>query len=154
MIEEQTMDKTLAKARIEELRRILDYNAKLYYEKDAPEISDYEYDMMFRELGDLEREFPELDSPTSITKRVGGRALDKFEKQTHLPEYVLVVDNASTDGTKEYLAEWEKKETGFMHRVISPAEKKTYEYREKSIVRRFFANDRARMLSEVGEWKL
>ncbi len=46
-------------------------------------------------------------------------ALDKFEKQTLAPEYVLVVDNASTDGTKEYLAEWEKKEAGFIHRVIS-----------------------------------
>ncbi|MBR2612605.1 MAG: NAD-dependent DNA ligase LigA [Clostridia bacterium] len=86
------MDKSLAKARIEELRRILEYNSRLYYEKDAPEISDFEYDMMFRELGDLEREFPEFDSPTSITKRVGGRALDKFEKYTHTVQMGSLTD--------------------------------------------------------------
>ncbi|MBQ8381224.1 MAG: NAD-dependent DNA ligase LigA [Clostridia bacterium] len=72
-----------AKQRIDYLRKTLEYNSKLYYEKDSPEISDYEYDALFRELGDLEAAFPELDSPVSITKRVGGKALDKFEKFTH-----------------------------------------------------------------------
>ncbi len=98
------MDKSLAKFRIEELRRILDYNAKLYYEKDAPEISDYEYDMMFRELGDLEREFPEFDSPTSITKRVGGRALDKFEKYTHTVQMGSLTDVFSYEELDEFLS--------------------------------------------------
>ena len=56
-----------AENRIKYLREQIIYNSKLYYESDAPAISDYEYDMMFRELGDLEREFPELDSPTSPT---------------------------------------------------------------------------------------
>ena len=97
------MDKTLAKERIEELRRILDYNAKLYYEKDAPEISDYEYDMMFRELGELEKEFPELDSPTSITKRVGGRALDKFEKYTHTVQMGSLTDVFSYEELDDFL---------------------------------------------------
>ena len=77
------MDKKAAEKRIEYLRATLEYNSRLYYEKDAPEISDYEYDALFRELGELEAEFPELDSPLSPTKRVGGRALDKFEKVTH-----------------------------------------------------------------------
>ena len=72
-----------ASARVIELRRAIAENARLYYEEDAPKISDYEYDMMFRELLELEAEFPALDSPTSPTKRVGGRALDKFEKVTH-----------------------------------------------------------------------
>ena len=43
-------DNTADKKRIEELRRLLAYHSKLYYEKDEPEISDYEYDMMFKEL--------------------------------------------------------------------------------------------------------
>ena len=77
------MDKISAEKRIEELRRIIEYNSKLYYEEDAPEISDYEYDALFRELTELEAAYPEFDSPTSPTKRVGGRALDKFEKFTH-----------------------------------------------------------------------
>ena len=69
--------------RVEYLRKTLEYNSKLYYENDAPEISDYEYDALFRELVELEEKYPEIDSPTSPTKRVGGRALDKFEKFTH-----------------------------------------------------------------------
>ena len=77
------MNREEAAKRIEYLRATLEYNSRLYYEKDAPEISDYEYDALFRELGDLEAEFPELDSPTSPTKRVGGRALDKFQKFRH-----------------------------------------------------------------------
>ena len=72
-----------ARIRVEYLREEIILNSKLYYENDAPVISDYEYDMMFRELCELEEQFPELDSPTSPTKRVGGKALDKFEKFTH-----------------------------------------------------------------------
>lgn len=72
-----------AEERILFLRQKIEYNSRLYYENDAPEISDYEYDAMFRELTELEEKFPELDSLTSPTKRVGGRALDRFEKFTH-----------------------------------------------------------------------
>ena len=72
-----------ARIRVEYLREEIILNSKLYYENDAPVISDYEYDMMFRELCELEEQFPELDSPSSPTKRVGGKALDKFEKFTH-----------------------------------------------------------------------
>lgn len=77
------MTRTDAEKRINYLREEIEYNSKLYYEKDAPKISDYEYDAMFRELCDLEAEFPEFDSNTSPTRRVGGRALDKFEKFSH-----------------------------------------------------------------------
>ncbi len=68
---------------IEEYRKKLEYHSRLYYEEDAPEISDFEYDALFRALLDLEARFPEYDSPTSPTKRVGGAAADKFEKYTH-----------------------------------------------------------------------
>ena len=69
--------------RIEFLREEIVKNSKLYYENDAPAISDYEYDMMFRELSELEEKYPEYKSPDSPTHRVGGKALDKFEKVTH-----------------------------------------------------------------------
>jgi DNA ligase (NAD+) len=55
----------------------------LYYEKDAPEISDAEYDALFRRLEELEAQYPEFALPDSPTKRVGGRALDAFEKVVH-----------------------------------------------------------------------
>ncbi len=72
-----------AAKRIETLRKELEYHSRKYYVEDSPEISDYEYDMLFRELETLEAEYPELRSETSPTQRVGGQALDKFEKVKH-----------------------------------------------------------------------
>ncbi len=69
--------------RIEELSSLLEYHSKKYYVEDNPEISDYEYDMMLRELENLEEEHPEYLSPLSPTQRVGGKPLDKFEQVTH-----------------------------------------------------------------------
>lgn len=97
------MDKQAAKNRIDELREIIVYNSKLYYEEDAPKISDYEYDALFRELQDLEAEFPEFDSPTSPTKRVGGRALDKFEKFTHTVQMGSLTDVFSYDELRDFV---------------------------------------------------
>ena len=71
------------KDKIQKLRRELDHHARLYYVYDAPEISDYDYDMMYRELLDLEAAHPEFFDPASPTQRVGGRPLDKFDKVTH-----------------------------------------------------------------------
>ncbi len=70
-------------ARVADLRRQIERAAKLYYENDAPEISDFEYDALFEELRQLELKYPELDDPTSPTHKVGGRASEKFEKVTH-----------------------------------------------------------------------
>lgn len=69
--------------RLHELRRSVAYHAERYYVHDAPEISDYEYDMMYAELLRLEGEHPELNDPASPTHRIGGRPLDKFEKVIH-----------------------------------------------------------------------
>lgn len=71
------------KEKIERLRRQITYHARRYYNDDAPEISDFEYDRMYAELLDLEAKYPEFDDPNSPTHRVGGAALDKFEKVTH-----------------------------------------------------------------------
>lgn len=92
-----------AEKRIKHLREVIEYNSKLYYEKDAPEISDYEYDAMFRELSELEAEFPEMDSPSSPTKRVGGRALDKFEKFAHSVRMGSLTDVFSYDELLDFI---------------------------------------------------
>ena len=76
-------EKQIAKNRIDELRKTLEYHSKLYYINDAPEISDYDYDKLFYELVALEEKYPEFETEDSPTKRVGGAALDKFEKVTH-----------------------------------------------------------------------
>lgn len=70
-------------ARIAELRQKLEYHNYLYYVQDAPEISDAEYDRMFRELLELERAHPELASPDSPTQRIGGEPLERFDKVPH-----------------------------------------------------------------------
>ena len=69
--------------KITKLRSQLEYHSNKYYNEDAPEISDFEYDAMFRELEELEAKYPEYNDPNSPTKRVGGTVLDKFEKVTH-----------------------------------------------------------------------
>lgn len=91
-----------AKSRAEELRAKITHNSRLYYENDAPEISDYEYDMMFRELGQLEEEFPEIKTPDSPTVRVGGKALDRFEKHTHSVRMGSLTDVFSFDELREF----------------------------------------------------
>ena len=53
------MDKQKAKQRIDELRALVEYHAKRYYDDDEPEISDFEYDMLMNELKNLEKEFPD-----------------------------------------------------------------------------------------------
>ncbi len=68
---------------IQELRRTVAYHARKYYVDDAPEISDYDYDMLYYRLLHLEEAYPEFFDPASPTQRVGGKPLDKFEKVTH-----------------------------------------------------------------------
>lgn len=97
------MQKNEAQIRIDYLIRQIEYNSKLYYEKDAPEISDYEYDAMFKELSELEAQFPDLADPTSPTKRVGGKALDKFEKFTHRVRMGSLTDVFSYEELKAFL---------------------------------------------------
>ena len=65
------------------LRRELERHNRLYYVEDAPEISDYEYDMLMQRLKALETEHPELITPDSPTQKVGGEALSKFEPVQH-----------------------------------------------------------------------
>ncbi len=90
--------------KIKKLRRELTHHAKLYYVYDSPEISDYEYDMMFAELKRLEAEHPELYDPESPTVRVGGQALDKFGKVTHNARMDSLSDVFSYDELTDFIS--------------------------------------------------
>lgn len=72
-----------AEKRIAELRQTLQYHNQRYYDEDAPEISDYEYDEMQRELQQLEQEHPELADSHSPTQKVGGTPSSRFAKVRH-----------------------------------------------------------------------
>ena len=72
-----------AKLRVEELTKTLNYHNRKYYVEDSPEIEDYEYDALMRELRSLEREFPELLSPASPSQKVGGAPVSGFAKVNH-----------------------------------------------------------------------
>ncbi len=89
--------------RIEKLRGELLYHAKRYYVEDDPEISDYEYDMMYAELLRLESEHPEFFDPASPTQRVGGKPLDKFEKVVHSVRMDSLSDVFSFDELRDFL---------------------------------------------------
>ena len=89
--------------RINHLRKLIAYHSKRYYENDAPEISDFEYDKMFEELKSLEEAHPEYYSPTSPTLRVGGRALDKFEKVKHEVKMASLTDVFSYDELRDFI---------------------------------------------------
>jgi len=81
------------RARVEKLRQLVRYHNYCYHVLDAPEISDAEYDALFRELQELEAAHPEWVTPDSPTQRVGAPPLDKFEKVVH-PRPMLSLDNA------------------------------------------------------------
>ena len=77
------MDKQKAKQRIEELRKVIEYHNKRYYDDDDPEISDFEYDMLNNELKNLEKQFPEFITKDSNTQKVGGHVKEGFSEVTH-----------------------------------------------------------------------
>ena len=107
------------KQKIEELRKTLRYHSDRYYNDDAPEIEDYEYDMMMRELKKFEDEHPEYDSVDSPTKRVGGKADNSFASVEHTVRMESLQDAFS----KEEIFDFDRrvKETvSGVHYVVEP----------------------------------
>ena len=82
--------------RAEELRDVINYHNKRYYENDAPEIEDFEYDRLLHELIAIEEQYPELATDDSPTKHVGGKADTKFAPVEH-----TVVMESLQDGFSE-----------------------------------------------------
>jgi len=87
------MDKQTYLKRIAELRKTIEYHNKRYYQQDAPEISDAEYDHLMRELQDLEHQYPDDMLSSSPTQRVGAAPLAKFTSFNH-PSAMLSLANA------------------------------------------------------------
>ncbi len=79
-------------SRVAELRQLIDHHNRLYYTDAEPEISDAEYDKLFRELENLEKRHPALADPNSPTQRVGAKPLDGFSQIQH-PVPMLSIDD-------------------------------------------------------------
>ena len=84
------------KSEMEELREKINHHSRLYYELDNPSITDFEYDVLFKHLLELEIKHPELVTADSPSHRVGGRPLDYFEQVAH-KQAMLSLANAFTD---------------------------------------------------------
>ena len=82
-----------AEQKVRKLRETIERNNRLYYVEDAPEITDAEYDALFRELQELEERHPELRRPDSPTQRVGGAPLSEFAEVRHRAP-MLSINNA------------------------------------------------------------
>lgn len=88
-----------AATRAAELREQLHHHGHQYYVLDAPTIPDAEYDKLFKELQALEAAHPELLTPDSPTQRVGGKALDAFEKVPHRVPMLSIRTETDTEAS-------------------------------------------------------
>ncbi len=91
------MDKDAALERITRLRNIIEYHNKRYYQQDDPEISDFEYDRLMRELQELEKLYPDDNIASSPTQRVGAAPLSKFSSVEHSSPMLSLANAFSTE---------------------------------------------------------
>jgi DNA ligase (NAD+) len=89
--------------RVAELRAELAHHNKLYYEQDAPEVTDGEYDALINELRAIEADHPELVTPDSPTQKVGGAPAGRFPQVEHL----LPMISLANARNEEELRAWE-----------------------------------------------
>lgn len=97
------MDRISAEKRIKELSEILEEHSYKYYVLDNPDIDDYDFDMLMNELKALESEFPEFILPSSPTQRVGGMALNTFEKVRHSVQMASLQDVFDFEQVRSFL---------------------------------------------------
>ena len=105
--------------KINDLRKTLRYHSDKYYNQDEPEIEDYEYDMMMRELKALEEKYPEYDTPDSPTKKVGGKADNSFESVEHTVRMESLQDAFSKDELRDFDRRV-KESQNEVHYVVEP----------------------------------
>ena len=96
------MELEQARKRAEELRAVIERNNRLYYDQDAPELEDFEYDQLTRELKEIEKTFPELVTASSPTQHVGGTASTKFAKVAHAVKMESLQDAFSYEELREF----------------------------------------------------
>ena len=94
-----------AKKEIEKLKKEINYHNYRYYVLDKPVITDYEYDRLYKKLVELEKKFPELITPDSPTRRIGGEPLKEFKTVEHTIK-MLSLDNTYSE---EELLEFDKR---------------------------------------------
>lgn len=97
-----------AKQEINRLTREIEHHNRLYYTEAQPEISDFEYDQLFRSLELLEREYPELTDVNSPTRRVGGEQLQGFEQRSHDVPMLSIDDQFSEGEMADFFARVQK----------------------------------------------
>jgi DNA ligase (NAD+) len=131
------MDVKEAEKRAGQLREQISYHNRKYYVQDAPEISDYEYDMLYRELQQLENEFPQLVTPDSPTQKVGAAPLNKFEPVVH----TVPLESLQDAFSEEEMAEFDRRVRAVVHDPVYIVEPKfdglsvALEYRDGVYVR-------------------
>ena len=96
------MELEQAKQRAEELRRVIERNNRLYYMENAPELEDFEYDALTRELKAIEAEYPQLVTPSSPTQHVNEAASSKFSKVAHTVKMESLQDAFSFEELREF----------------------------------------------------
>jgi DNA ligase (NAD+) len=96
------------KAEYERLKQEIEYHNRRYYVLDDPEISDARYDALYRELEALERDHPDWVTPDSPTQKVGGKALDKFEKIEHRLALLSLEKAYSGEELEAWVAQMER----------------------------------------------
>lgn len=113
--------------KMRELEKQVEHHMHLYYDLDAPELEDYEYDRLIHSLMDLEVQYPQYASPNSPTKRVGGKAQNTFRGVTHKVQMGSLQDVFSTDELRAFDARcgrkcrtppmwWSRRSTDFRFR--------------------------------------
>ena len=107
------LDLKQAEKRISELSETLKYHNRKYYLEDSPEIEDFEYDAMMRELEDLEREYPQFAKEDSPTKMVGGAALKLFSPVTHSVKMESLQDVFNFDELRSFASKIDTSKTAF-----------------------------------------
>ena len=105
------------KLRLEALKKEIAYHDRQYYVLDAPEISDYQYDQLMRELLSIESAYPELLTADSPSQRVGGEALKQFDSYTHRNPLLSLMNAYGTDDLRE-----------FHRRILNDLDTDTVEY--------------------------
>ena len=105
-----TAEKEKAMARVQELVEQIRYHDYKYYAENSPVISDYEYDMLMKELKELEKKYPEFVLPDSPTQRVSGKPLEEFPQVEHK----VAMLSLSNSYSEEELRDWDAR----VHRLL------------------------------------
>ncbi len=99
-----TVDEKQAAKRLQQLRDEIRKHDRLYYDEAAPIIGDREYDRLYKELVEVETQFPDLVTPDSPTQRVGGKPLQAFEQVSHLIPMLSLDNTYSEEEVKNFYA--------------------------------------------------